>query len=53
MRQFPAQGDQQDKLISKLKQSRLLLAHLNQKVIVQYNNELTKQLPRYGMGQGS
>lgn len=52
MRQFPAQSDQQDKLISKLKQSRFLLAHLSQKVIVQHNKALTKQLSQYGTGQG-
>lgn len=53
MRQFPARSDQQDKLISKLKQSRFLLAHLNQKVIVQHNKALAKQLSQYGIGQGS
>jgi hypothetical protein len=31
MCQFPARGDQQDKLISKLKQSRFLLVYLGQK----------------------
>jgi len=34
MRQLRAQGDQQDKLISKLKWSHMSLAHLGQKVIV-------------------